>query len=184
MTEKDIVKDTEFKIKDILKRYHEIKNSIEILEDQIMLLEELLQSDDLTNLIEQKTGMGRYNNDSIVEKEVFFKEKIQKAIELKRREIKDSIIRLKDAARTKKRIINQIDNVLNSNALDKNERFLLKYYYIDKKINNDKASDIVNKYNQGKSYNYSEKHIERLRDNALKILSLKFVDINFLLKDV
>ena len=184
MTGNDIVKDTEYKIKDILKRYHEILNSIDILQEQIELLEELLRSDDLTSLIEHKEGNGKYNNDSVVEKEVFFNEQIGMAIEQKRKEIKVDIMRIKTAVNIKKSVIRQIDRILTSKELSRDEKFLLQYCYIDKKSNNDNYNDIVNRFNQGKNYIYSEQRIYQIRDKALKTLSLKFVKINYLLKDV
>jgi hypothetical protein len=180
----EIMKDTERKIIDILKRYYEIQNSIEILEEQVKLLGELLRSNDLTSLFEKREGDGSYNGDSDVEKEVLFKEAIEKAVEAKRAEVKRDIERLKQAISIKKSVIHMIDKILTSRELNKDEKELIKLFYIDKKYNKDNNNDIVEKFNQGKKYIYSNIRIEQLRDKAVNIISCKFVSIRYLLNEV
>jgi hypothetical protein len=181
----EIMKDTEKKIRDILQRYYEIQNSIEILEEQVELLEELLRSNDLTSLFDKREGDGSYNGDSDVEKEVLFKEAIEKAIEYKRQEIKRDIARLKTAISIKRKVMKMIDKILTSRELDSEQKELISLYYIDKKYNKDSNNDVVNKFKQGKKYiNYSDVRIEQLRNRAVSIISRKFVSINHLLKEV
>jgi hypothetical protein len=115
MIEIGIVKDTEKKIKSILTRYYEILNSIEILEETKTYLEESLKSDDTIKLIEiKKTSTGKYNPDSVVEKEALYNIEINKVIEFKIREIKTEIARLTTMINNKKFIINRIDKILSS----------------------------------------------------------------------
>jgi hypothetical protein len=183
----DILIDTE--VKNILKRYYEICNTIDILEDQVKLLEELLQSDDLTCLFDSRSGNGKFDDSSVVEKEVIFKEQIEKVAEIRRQEIRQEISRLKNTIKIKKIVMGKIDKVLNSREFNKDQLFVLQYYYIDKNYNNDKNVDVVNKFNQQKNRNgvkyiYSDKYVENLRDKALKKLSLQLENINYLLKYV
>lgn len=180
----DIVKDTENMLKDILTRKHDIDATIGLLKAQVELLKELLQSDDLTSLLDRKEGDGRYNGDSVVEKEVFFNEQIEKAIEFKRREIKQDIKRLETAIRIKESVMSQLENYLKSDALDANQKILIKYCYIDKKTNNDNYNDIVSRFNQGKRFEYSIKRIEQIRNSAIVLIAEKFIKIRHLLREV
>lgn len=185
----DAVKDTENMLKDILTRKHDIDATIEMLKAQVELLKELLQFDDLTSLIELKQGTGAYNDNSPVENEVFFNEQIEKAIEFKRREIKQDIKRLETAIRIKESVMNQLNDYLKSDALDTNQKLLIQYCYIDKKINNDNYNDIINRFNQGKTIKrkvviYSVERIIQIRNSAITIIAEKFIKIRHLLKEV
>lgn len=180
----DILIDTEKKIKSILQRYYEVCNSIEILEGQVNLLEEMLHSDDLTSLLDRKDGDGRYNNDSVVVKEAIFNEQIEIAIEFKRKEIKADITRIKTAISIKKSVINDINKILKSRELNQDQKELIQLCYIDKKYNKDSYTDIINKFNQGKKIIYSTTRIEQIRNYAITIIARKFIKINFLLNQV
>lgn len=180
----DAVKDTENMLKDILTRKHDIDATIEMLKAQVELLKELLRDNDLTSLIESKQGTGAYNNNSPVENEVFFNEQIEKAIEFKRKEIKADIKRLETAIRIKESVMNQLNDYLKSDALDANQKILIKYCYIDKKTNNDNYNDIVSRFNQGKRFEYSIKRIEQIRNSAIVLIAEKFIKIRHLLKEV
>lgn len=184
MIENDIVKDTENKMKDILIRKHDIEATIRLLKAQVELLKDLLRDNDLISLIEPKQGSGRYNNDSVVEKEVFFKEQIERAVEDKIKEIKADIKRLETSIRIKESVINQLNEYLKSDALDNNQKQIIQYCYIDKKINNDSYNDIVNRFNQGKKFTYSFEFIRDKRNLAINKIASKFVEIRHLLKEV
>lgn len=185
MTGIDIIKDTEKKIKSILTRYYEILNSIEILEDTKRYLEDSLKNDDTIKLIEiKKSGMSVYNNDSAVEREAFYNIAINNVIEYKIKEIKAEIVRLDTAITQKKFVIDKIDKILASRQLDQDEKFLIKYCYIDKKYNKDSNNDIINRFNQGKKFVYTAERIYQIRDKAISLISAQFVSIRYRLNEV
>jgi len=178
-----LLEDTRKKVIDILTRYHEWKTYIKIKEDEIRNLREIvLTSEELIDLYDCSDGdlyrLYCYNNDSIVEIEVFRSLRKEKKRAVKIELIKKDIENYQSNVNIIKAILLMICSVIND--MDNDSKLLIKLCYTERKITKDRFADIIIRFNDGRRYEYTGQRLLQLRDNAVMYITKRVCDMKIM----
>jgi hypothetical protein len=178
-----LLEDTRKKAIDILTRYHEWKTYIKIKESEIKNLKEIvLSSEELIDLYDCSEGdlyrMYCYNNDSIVEIEVFKSLRREKKRAVKIRLIKKDIENYQSNVNIIKAILLMIDDIMKD--MNSDYRLLIKLCYTERKITRDRFEDIVNRFNEGRRIKLTDKRVTQLKNEAVLIIAKRLKDMKIM----